>query len=77
MTSVAPDCLGFPKRRNHFGAFTRDRRPDASDYLGPFAKSIEGYPFGEMTEVYGYRAEVGHKVAGDYVRESRNTGEST
>ena len=29
------------------------------DYLGPLAKSIEGYPFGEMTETYSYRAEVG------------------
>ena len=30
-----------------------------TDYLGPLAKSIEGYPFGEMTETYSYRAEVG------------------
>jgi phenylpropionate dioxygenase-like ring-hydroxylating dioxygenase large terminal subunit len=29
------------------------------EYLGPLAKGIEGYPFGEMTEVYQYRAEVG------------------
>src|ERR1700712_14438 len=29
------------------------------DYLGPLAKGIEGYPFGEMTETYSYRAEVG------------------
>jgi phenylpropionate dioxygenase-like ring-hydroxylating dioxygenase large terminal subunit len=30
-----------------------------TDYLGDLAKGIEGYPFGEMTEVYRYRAEVG------------------
>jgi phenylpropionate dioxygenase-like ring-hydroxylating dioxygenase large terminal subunit len=36
--------------------------PDAApllDYLGELAKGIEGYPFGEMTEVYTYKAEVG------------------
>lgn len=30
-----------------------------TDYLGPLAKGIEGYPFHEMTEVYHYKAEVG------------------
>src|SRR4051794_5283568 len=29
------------------------------DYLGRFAKGIDGYPFGEMTQVTKYRAEVG------------------
>ncbi|MQY27861.1 aromatic ring-hydroxylating oxygenase subunit alpha [Nocardia aurantia] len=29
------------------------------DYLGELAAGLEGYPFGEMTEVYKYRAEVG------------------
>jgi phenylpropionate dioxygenase-like ring-hydroxylating dioxygenase large terminal subunit len=29
------------------------------DYLGDFAAGIEGYPFGEMTQVFKYRAEVG------------------
>ena len=29
------------------------------DYLGKFAAGMEGYPFGEMTEVYKYRADVG------------------
>jgi phenylpropionate dioxygenase-like ring-hydroxylating dioxygenase large terminal subunit len=29
------------------------------EYLGDMAKGLEGYPFGEMTEVFGYRAEVG------------------
>jgi len=29
------------------------------EYLGPFAKGLEGYPFHEMTEVYHYKAEVG------------------
>ena len=27
-------------------------------YLGKFAAGLEGYPFGEMTEVYKYRADV-------------------
>jgi phenylpropionate dioxygenase-like ring-hydroxylating dioxygenase large terminal subunit len=30
-----------------------------SDYLGEMGKSLEGYPFQEMTEVYSYRAEIG------------------
>src|SRR5207237_9611811 len=29
------------------------------DYLGKFAAGLEGYPFGEMTQVYKYRADVG------------------
>jgi len=29
------------------------------DYLGKFAKGIEGYPFHELTQVHRYRAEVG------------------
>jgi phenylpropionate dioxygenase-like ring-hydroxylating dioxygenase large terminal subunit len=29
------------------------------DYLGEFARGLEGYPFGEMTQVFKYRAEVG------------------
>ncbi|MCK9900681.1 aromatic ring-hydroxylating dioxygenase subunit alpha [Frankia sp. Cpl3] len=29
------------------------------EYLGRFAAGLEGYPFGEMTEVYRYRADVG------------------
>src|SRR3954447_13633567 len=36
--------------------------PDAEplhDYLGRFAKGIEGYPFDQMTQVTKYRAEVG------------------
>ncbi|SRR6266568_5132730 len=35
--------------------------PDAApltDYLGRFAEGLTGYPFGEMTAVYKYRAEV-------------------
>ena len=38
---------------------------DASDttplreYLGELGRGLEGYPFGEMTQVYKYRAEVG------------------
>jgi phenylpropionate dioxygenase-like ring-hydroxylating dioxygenase large terminal subunit len=33
--------------------------PPLADYLGDLAKGLEGYPFGEMTEVYTYKAEVG------------------
>jgi phenylpropionate dioxygenase-like ring-hydroxylating dioxygenase large terminal subunit len=29
------------------------------EYLGRFAKGLEGYPFDKMTEVYKYRADVG------------------
>jgi phenylpropionate dioxygenase-like ring-hydroxylating dioxygenase large terminal subunit len=29
------------------------------EYLGEFGRGLEGYPFGEMTQVYKYRAEVG------------------
>ena len=28
------------------------------DFLGPLGKGLVGYPFGEMTETYSYRAEV-------------------
>ena len=41
-----------------FVNFDHDAAPLA-DYLGELAKGLEGYPFGEMTEVYTYRAEVG------------------
>lgn len=30
-----------------------------SDYLGKFAAGLEGYPFGEMTQVFKYRSDVG------------------
>ncbi|MFI2557060.1 aromatic ring-hydroxylating dioxygenase subunit alpha [Nocardia farcinica] len=30
-----------------------------TEFLGPMAKGLEGYPFHEMTEVYSYRAEIG------------------
>jgi phenylpropionate dioxygenase-like ring-hydroxylating dioxygenase large terminal subunit len=29
------------------------------DYLGEFAAGLDGYPFGEMTQVFKYRAEIG------------------
>ena len=29
------------------------------EYLGRFAKGLDGYPFGEMTQIYQYRAEIG------------------
>ncbi len=29
------------------------------DYLGELGRGLEGYPFGEMTQVFKYRAEVG------------------
>jgi phenylpropionate dioxygenase-like ring-hydroxylating dioxygenase large terminal subunit len=35
-----------------------DRTP-LRDYLGELGKGLEGYPFGEMTQVHKYRAEVG------------------
>jgi phenylpropionate dioxygenase-like ring-hydroxylating dioxygenase large terminal subunit len=35
----------------------QDAQPLAG-YLGPLAKSVEGYPFHEMTEVYSYKAQV-------------------
>ncbi|MGB8502152.1 aromatic ring-hydroxylating oxygenase subunit alpha [Mycobacterium sp.] len=38
--------------------FDEDAQP-LTEYLGPLAKGIEGYPFNEMTEVYSYKAEVG------------------
>jgi phenylpropionate dioxygenase-like ring-hydroxylating dioxygenase large terminal subunit len=31
----------------------------AREYLGTFAAGLEGYPFGEMTQVFKYRADVG------------------
>lgn len=36
-----------------------DNTTSARDYLGKIGAGIEGYPFGEMTEVYKYRATVG------------------
>jgi phenylpropionate dioxygenase-like ring-hydroxylating dioxygenase large terminal subunit len=36
-----------------------DNTTSARDYLGRLGAGLEGYPFGEMTEVYKYRAEVG------------------
>ncbi len=38
-----------------------DRRTPrrSRDYLGELGAGLEGYPFGEMTEVYKYRAEIG------------------
>jgi len=30
-----------------------------SDFLGELGRGLEGYPFGEMTQVFKYRAEVG------------------
>ena len=34
-----------------------DEAAPLRDYLGEFAKGLEGYPFHEMTEVYSYRAD--------------------
>jgi phenylpropionate dioxygenase-like ring-hydroxylating dioxygenase large terminal subunit len=36
-----------------------ENKTSLRDYLGPLAAGIEGWPFGEMTQVYKYRAEVG------------------
>ncbi|MGK8505690.1 aromatic ring-hydroxylating oxygenase subunit alpha [Nocardia asiatica] len=30
-----------------------------TEYLGPLAKGLEGYPFDRMTEVFSYKAEIG------------------
>ena len=37
------------------------REPEESlrEFLGDMAAGLEGYPFGELTQVYSYRAEVG------------------
>ena len=36
-----------------------DNTTSVRDYLGEMGAGIEGYPFGEMTQVYKYRANVG------------------
>lgn len=36
-----------------------DNTEDLKSYLGELGAGLEGYPFGEMTQVYKYRAEVG------------------
>jgi len=36
-----------------------DNTESAASYLGEMAAGLEGYPFGEMTAVYKYRADVG------------------
>lgn len=36
-----------------------DNAGPLNEYLGSLAKGIEGYPFGEMTEVYSYKSEIG------------------
>ena len=33
--------------------------PALDEYMGAFGKGLEGYPFGEMTQVHKYQAEVG------------------
>ena len=38
---------------------TRTTPRRSSEYLGDLGAGLEGYPFGEMTQVYKYRAEVG------------------
>ncbi|MCZ4551287.1 aromatic ring-hydroxylating oxygenase subunit alpha [Gordonia rubripertincta] len=35
-----------------------DNAKPLTDYLGRFAKSVEGYPFHEMTEVYSYKSTI-------------------
>ena len=42
-----------------FVNFDRDNATPLRDYLGEFGRGLEGYPFGELTQVYKYRAEVG------------------
>ena len=41
-----------------FVNFDRDNATPLRDYLGEFGRGLEGYPFGELTQVYKYRAEV-------------------
>ena len=36
-----------------------DNTTSARDYLGSLGTGLEGYPFGEMTQVFKYRADVG------------------
>jgi phenylpropionate dioxygenase-like ring-hydroxylating dioxygenase large terminal subunit len=36
-----------------------DNTTSLKDYMGTLGAGLEGYPFGEMTQVYKYRAEVG------------------
>jgi phenylpropionate dioxygenase-like ring-hydroxylating dioxygenase large terminal subunit len=36
-----------------------DNTTTAREYLGRLGAGLEGYPFGEMTEVYKYKAEIG------------------
>lgn len=36
-----------------------DNAGPLNDYLGSLAKGMEGYPFGEMTEVYSYKSDIG------------------
>ena len=36
-----------------------DNTTSLRDYLGPMGAGVEGWPFGEMTQVYKYRANVG------------------
>ncbi len=36
-----------------------DNTEDLKSYLGELGAGLEGYPFGDMTQVYKYRAEVG------------------
>jgi phenylpropionate dioxygenase-like ring-hydroxylating dioxygenase large terminal subunit len=42
-----------------FVNFDRDNATPLREYLGEFGRGLEGYPFGELTQVYKYRAEVG------------------
>jgi phenylpropionate dioxygenase-like ring-hydroxylating dioxygenase large terminal subunit len=37
----------------------RDNTTPLKEYLGKFAKGIEGYPFHKLTQVHKYRAEIG------------------
>ena len=41
-----------------FVNFDRHNETPLREYLGEFGRGLEGYPFGELTQVYKYRAEV-------------------
>jgi phenylpropionate dioxygenase-like ring-hydroxylating dioxygenase large terminal subunit len=36
-----------------------DAAASVREYLGPFAKGLEGYPFDQMTQVFKYQADIG------------------
>ena len=63
-TSTRPTTASCPCRRRcgrgSSSCTSTPRTPSRSaSYLGELGAGLEGYPFGEMTQVYKYRADVG------------------